>query len=192
MGNFNDVIKLMDGYKDLGSRELANGTRLIGHVPHVGSEAYLHTVYPPLNDKKIKEIVKKIQRPLPEQLVDFYQKSNGLRMFANTFSISGLRETYDREGDKARQPSDLSDSNLRERPKNAQQEAVFFGFYEWDGSQTWMAPDDEKVYLCARYDAKPLKNWKGLDTFLYSEFKRLSKFFDKRGKMFDEDAKTTP
>src|SRR5271154_5424507 len=80
---------------------LPNGVRLIGHVPHVGSEAFLHEIYPPLAECEIAELEESIGRHLPAALWSLYRVANGMHLFSGALSLSGLRRSFARSGDDA-------------------------------------------------------------------------------------------
>ena len=106
---------------------------------------------------------------------ELYRITNGLRTFSGSFSIAGYVELFARDNHEIIQPTMLDDPNVHERPKNAPSDAVFFGFYQKDGSDVYMMPDG-KIYRCARWDATPANEWNNFEEFLLPEFKRLSKF----------------
>src|SRR5690242_302565 len=113
---FEEVIRLLDRWRHLGSREVSNGTRLIGHIPRVGSLAYLHVVHAGLSDSDIEQMEADIRRKLPQVLKEFYRRANGCHLFGGALSIYGLRRSYDRSlDDTSRQPFSITTSNIRER-----------------------------------------------------------------------------
>jgi len=192
MGYFDELLNLIDKYKRLGIHELSNGTKLIGHVPHIGPDAYLHIIFPGLSGDEITKIEEEIQRPLPTPLKEFLVYSNGIDLFSGAFSISGYRNNYVRTGDESIQPFSITTPNVEERLNDAPHEAVFFGFYDWDGSSTWMVPSDQKVYRCSIESAEPISDWKDLGSMLISETKRLSTLFDEKGRLLNENISTAP
>ena len=91
-----EIIELLEGYKNLGHRELDNGTRLIGHVPHVVPEAWLHYIDPPLTRNDLIYLEKQVAIRLSQNFRDFLRASNGLNIFSDTLFVrSGkLQATY--------------------------------------------------------------------------------------------------
>jgi hypothetical protein len=45
MSAFDEVREVVNRSKGLGTRTLPDGTELIGHVPHIAREAYLHLMF---------------------------------------------------------------------------------------------------------------------------------------------------
>lgn len=193
-----DYLELLIGdlekqYSALGERKLSNGARLIGHVPHVAPEAYLHSFFPGLDPDEIRGLENEIERELPEALEAFYARCNGLDLFAGSLSIFGLRDPF-LEGDAGEvgQPFSMVTPNVDERPADADDSFVFFGFYEWDGSLLYAAPSSPEVIRCSPESSEPLNTWPSLRAALTEEVKRLGKLFDRDGVKLDEDAPTAP
>ncbi len=176
----------------LGVRKLPDGTILIGHVPQVAPEAYLHNVFPGLDRKGLNQIESLIGQPLPEPLRRFYTVFNGLDLFSSSLAIFGLRANYSRSGDDAWQPFDITLPNVDERIDNANDDTVFFGSYEWDGSLLYMNAEDPSVYRCSRESVEPLNQWSTLEEALIQETRRLDALFDTKGRKIDENRPTTP
>ena len=173
-------------------RTLPNGTRLIGHTPHVAPEAFFHVIFPPLTHKEIDELESSLGRLLPIQLIELYQTTNGLSLFSYSLHIDGLRCNYIRSGDEAWQPFSIMTANLTERPRDAEPTQVFFGGYKSDGSALMMQPPEDEVFRCERRSSKVLNRWSSFDNFLVSEVRRLEKLFDDSGHSRNPKLPTTP
>lgn len=189
---FNEIMHVLTKADRLGSRQLSNGTRLIGHVPHVAPEAYFHVVYAPLNDAEIRTLEQQIGRPLPRDLKHFYGLCNGLKLFSYALAIDGLRRTNTRTGDDAWHPFAMDVANVKERPKNVDDSFVFFGGYEWDGSTLGMSGQSREVHRCAPQSARRLNTWASLSDMLCSEVRRLSSLFNADGHKVSTEVPTTP
>lgn len=175
-----------------GSRQVANGAWLIGHVPDEGPEAYLHVIYAPLDDLAISQIERGIGRKLPESLRELYRCANGVNLFRGALAIYGLQGRPVRVGDDARRPFSIILYNGSERPADAQPDDVFFGFYNWDGSQLVATPQSKRVRRCREWTTEVINDWPTLDDMLFSETSRLSRMFDEMGRIKDADVPTTP
>ncbi len=81
------VISVIQEASTLGSTTLANGTRLIGQVPHVGSQAWLQEVYAPVSDREIDEIEQAIGASIPQVVRDFLNLANGLNLFSDSLAL---------------------------------------------------------------------------------------------------------
>jgi hypothetical protein len=189
---FDDVMTLILEWEPLGCRVAADGARLIGHVPHVAPEAYLHVVFPALDDEGIAQIAEQIGRSLPPDLEAFFRMANGIDLFSSSLCVDGLRGDYVRTDNDAWQPFSISLINLDERPPDADDCHVFFGGYNWDRSLLYLAPWSPKVYRCSPTTAEPLNEWPSLGHMLVSEVKRLALLFDRQGRKLDADQPTVP
>ena len=194
MDYFDELLTLLKRWDPLGSRNTAGGVRLIGHVPHVGTMAYLHRVYNPLKENDILEIEQQIGRTLPRALRFFFKRANGADFFVNQLSLFGLRNNYDRAlTDAIYCPLAIGTPNVRERIKDAPHNAIFFGFYAQDGSNIFALNDDPRVFVCPRYAITPLLfEWPNFETFLLTEVKRLAAPYDDTGRKCQPDEPTVP
>ncbi len=190
---FNDVLSILNNWANLGSKTTHNGTRLIGHVPHVGSMAYLHSIFEPLKEEEIDQIEQEISHKLPDELKNFYRHANGGSFFL-TIEINGLRRNYNRKlNDNVYQPISIRYQNVIDQPISKTEKMVFFGGYELDGSNLYMIDDDPRVFLCPSDNVFPvLYEWENFEFFLLSEVERLSHIFDEKGHQIKEDLNTIP
>lgn len=104
MNSFDQILEVVGRAESLGWRTLSNGVRLVGHIPHFAPEAYLHVLFPPLEDGQISLIEQQVGRKFHADLKAFYGRSNGLTLFAYSLDFVGLRTSYVRTGDEAWQP----------------------------------------------------------------------------------------
>jgi hypothetical protein len=193
MKYLNRVVEVLEQWQTIGERTTKFGTRLIGHVPHVGDMAYLHLLYKSLNNSQIIEIEQRINKKIPEHMKDFYSFSNGATFFL-TLELQGKRDNYDRTlNDNVYQPIDLEYQNILDKPKNSTEEMFFFGGYDWDGSNLFTFTNDKKIYLCAYDDASEIYyEWDSFEDFIVTEIERLSKLYDKDGRKIDKNIPTIP
>jgi len=133
-----------------------------------------------------------LSKPLPKDFEEFLTLSNGCYFFSGSLSISGLRKSYRRTVIASRQPFDITTPNIEQRPRDAEDSFLFFGFYKWDGSRLYIDAKTGRVFRCSAESAKPLNNWNSFSEALLSEVKRLSKLFDGQGRKIDPDQATTP
>ena len=196
MDYFDELMKILRRWDHLGSRITARGVRLICKTPHRGSMAYLHRVYEPLNEDQICLLEMKIGRRLPPALRTFYQKANGLSIFAGELAIQGLRHDYSREltDEGAYQPGSLEYGNTLERIRGWSSDIVLFGWYPMDpGFNVYIHDGEDKVIMCPRRNIEPtLYEWPDFPTFLLTEADRLAKLFNEEGRLIDENMPTVP
>lgn len=193
MTESNELLKSLDllsGFSHLGKKKLDDGTHLIGRAPHIAPLAWLHSIYPPLEDFELSELEKKLGILIPDAYKVFLKMTNGLKVFSTTFYLYGFRKRNTRTVDDAWQPFDLWIPNVAERPENASSNIFFIGGYDWDGSHLYIDPKTAKVYLCGPENATPLYAWSSFANMLDSEIKRLLTLFDKDGKEISPDEST--
>lgn len=186
--------KLMMRYSHLGTRKVeATGAFLIGHVPHIASEAWLNSIYPCLSEQDIAELEAQLETTIPFEYSYFLQNiSNGMNVLVDELCLFGKRTNYTRTlMDVTRQPFSLRDA-LEERPRNATPDMFFIGGYSWDGSKLYIDKRDNRVYYCLRYDSTPLKSWNSLSEMILSEIERLYALFSIDGKQINESEPTVP
>ena len=178
--------------KNLGERTLDNGTRLVGHIPHVAEEARLHLVFAPLTSQDIDYIENQLGLGIPNDLRMFYSYHNGLSLFSGSLSIDGLRRNYNRTGDDVWQPFDILVANKFESPDDLSNSCFLIGGYRQDGSRLYIDSKTSRVFRSARATSKPLNEWSSFEEMLLKETRRLDKLFDKDGKRKDSSFPTIP
>jgi hypothetical protein len=162
-----------------------NGARMYGHVPHVAPMAWFHILFPPLDPAALTELEAVLGRSVPDTYRDLLARTNGLYLYSGALSLYGLRRDYSRNP-AIREPFDLGDPNVRERPPAARPGWFIFAFYKADGSNAYWDPDDGRVYRGSRDMTHPrLNRWEGLDDFLQAEVRRLAGHFDGSGHRLD-------
>jgi hypothetical protein len=187
---FHEVVAILERATPLGVRSLDNGTKLIGHVPHVAPQAWLHVMFSPLNEEQVCNLEQTLQRNIPPDYREFLLSfGNGLCAFSDNLSLYGL-QLISRSGDNMWQPFPLDTPNFYERPPDASEQAFFIGGYEQDGSLLYL--EKGQVFRCNRNAATPLNKWPSFKEMLVAEVKRISTLFDDEGRLKDADAITTP
>jgi hypothetical protein len=176
------VLRIVRAAEVLGTRTTETGARLIGHVPHVAPEAYLHAVFAPLDGPGVGALEAEVGRPLPPTYRALLRAANGLTLFSDSLSVYGRRTDYRRTGDAVWQPFSAGPPNTLERPPGLSADAVVVAGYGSDGSKVYMGSDGA-VVRCGRDDAAPLNHWPDLFTMLTSEARRLASYFDASGRL---------
>lgn len=179
-------------WRQLGEIMLADGTRLIGRVPHVAPEAWLHQLFGPLAPEKVHDLQESLHFRFPKELADFYTLCNGLNMFSCTLCIYGRRTSYARRGEAIWQPFDIVAANTIERPRDSSDTMIFVGSYNWDGSLVYIDCATGRAARCARDAVCPLSQWPSFEKMLTTEVVRIARLFDEHGRQKDDEAATTP
>ena len=185
------VFRIVAAAEALGTRTAGTGARLVGHVPHVAPEAYLHVVYPALPSSEIPPLESEVGRPLPESYRSFLETMNGLSLFSGSLSIYGRRAISVRSGDAVWQPFSVVTPNTYERPRSLAADAVVIGGYRRDGSLIYVRGSGE-VIRCQREDPRPLNRWPEFPGMLAEEAVRLSAYFDELGRLRDGGRGSAP
>ncbi len=176
------VVALLESHNHLGERVLSNGTRLIGHVPHVAPEAWLHEIFAPLGADDVARLEDALGIEMPGCFTEFLKRANGLRVFSGHLYICGLRTNYVRTGEAVRQPFSILTPNLDERPARSKETYFFIGGHEPNGHQFYIDRATLRVYRCSERSAKPLQEWPSFEAMLEAEVQRLSALFDREGR----------
>ena len=192
MDYLNKIFSITDRAKILGVRELPGGGKLLGHIPHVAPEAWLHEVFAPLNDKNLNQIEMEIKKPIPFVFREFLKKVNGLMLFSCSLSIYGYRVGFARSGEAVWQPFSLVTPNTIERPKDAKESLFCIGGYGWDGSRLYIDGATLKVFRAERRSTAPINEWNTFEDMLVAETARIALLFDDKGHRLVASEPTTP
>ena len=166
------IQALIEEQKALGAVE-GEVVSKYGHIPQLAPEAYNIYTFAPLTEERLALLERALNREVPKQYKIFLTLfSNGMHIFHRCLSLDGLQGSINRDlGIQG--PFDLSDTNVYERPKNADSNCFFLGGYSYDGSLLYIKDDVSTVYYCARRDATPLKEWNSFSEMLIEEIQRL-------------------
>ena len=63
---------------DLGHETLPSGAEVFGHLPELGPDAWLHSLYPGLDDKELAALADALDRTVPAVYADWLRLTNGL------------------------------------------------------------------------------------------------------------------
>jgi len=194
MSYFENVKEEIFKYKHLGEEEVPEtGALLIGRAPHVARLAWLHSLYPVLNNEEVLQLEQVVRTEIPESYKSFLMNaSNGLSLFVDAFYLYGLRKLAGRGIAASRQPFSPDIANIDERPENAKDSYFFIGGYSWDGSKIYIDKTTNMVHYCDRWDAASLYQWPSFEEMLVSETRRICGLFDEKGVVKDPDRYTTP
>lgn len=188
----NAMVSMFSQFEKLGTKKTSNGTVLYGKAPHVGSEAYLHAVFPSCPESGLERIEANVGMPLPPALRSFVKLSNGLDVFVGTLSIFGWRENFKRTVEAVQsQPFSIITPNTIERPQWIEPTHWIFGRYNWDGTAVCLGRG-AAVTARAPGTGEIRRTWKSLDDFLKTEAQRLRGLFDDQGREIDEESSTLP
>lgn len=179
-GYLNQIHSMTRRWSHLGTRELKNGTRLIGNTPKINKDSYLHELYNSLTNEEVESIEAKLDKKLPSGLKEFFLKHNGCNLFHSLTGIYGLKKFESRSDPEIAYsyPYDIITPNLEYRKFSPSRSGVLIKRYT-DESLIFAEPDGCVI----RYSELRglIKTWNGIGEYLVSECGRLEKFFDKDG-----------
>ena len=130
------ITNVAEQWLPLGEKVLVDGTRLIGHLPHVASLAWFHRLYSGLDSHDCKCIERDAEIVMPPTLRDLYSVYNGFSLFSGNIGLYGRREKVGIDENLATYgPLSIQTTNVYERPRRSPKDIVFFGYYKDDGSE---------------------------------------------------------
>jgi len=191
MHSFGLIEQTAERARSFGFRQLPNGARLYGHVPHIAPEAWLHELHAPLAKQDITELERRIGKDFPAQLRDFFLSANGVDLFSDALSVFGKRTSYVRSGDESRQPYCIVTANTLDRPTHAKNSHIVVGSYRNDGSLLFVDNESGETFRTKTRSKKVLNRWDDFWGMLVDEANRLSSLFDGEGRRLSEGP-TTP
>ena len=108
-----------------------------------------------------------------------------------------MRSHFKRDSSAAFQPFDLLQHDKEARLVNhplpeGEDDRIFFGGYDWDGSSVYVVSKNKRVYWCRDGTPERVREWASIKKYLTAEYERLIGLFDDRGYKHDEDAPTSP
>lgn len=165
----------------IGERRITNGTMLLGHVPHVAPEAWLHALYSPIVEAEIGAIERALLLPLPPGYAAFLRLHNGLRIFSGDLWIGGYRTTFSRIGDAVWQPFSIVSAN-QEHAVSSDNDEFVIGGEERTGATIRYSRKDGIFRKYKARSTKPLDSWETLENVLNMEASRLATCYDASGR----------
>jgi hypothetical protein len=190
------IAAVLRTWEHLGCQQIRNRASLIGYVPHVGSRAYLHTVYRGLTNEQVASSESELGASFPVSFKQFLHVSNGSHFYVDALRIFGRRTSYARTGDEAYQPYDIIALNsVFEKPQDAHAGICRVGSYDWDGSSLYFNAQGkypDRIVRCSRESIAPLNVWEDFWSMLEAEVGRISQLFDDQGRLIEPDQPTAP
>src|SRR5215469_1383045 len=177
---FDFALWIVGQARALGYEVKHDGAQVFGRVPHVAPLAWLHQVYPPLHERDILRLERRLNRQVPDDYRGWLRRANGFDAFSGRLVFYGQRTDYSRDPTVV-QPYDLSLPNLQERLRDADKSAFFFGSLLHADYKLFMVPISGVVHACARRSAIPMATWESLSALVTSVMSSLDAVFDGEG-----------
>ena|SRR5688572_22153158 len=183
---FQHLESILRRWEHLGERKTTLGATLIGRVPHVGPEAWLHEVYKGLSEQELAVLEEALPSPIPVVFQDFLRRANGLKMFSDRMSISGFRAAISRNGDGRYQPYDLREDNDPDGPPSRRPESILvFGHCGENESAVFfdlkLGPQQSRVGMTLMDSFREVQSWPDFWTWVVHETERLARNCDRQG-----------
>ena len=182
-----NIIDRVNRYSFLGERVFPSGTRLVGHIPHIGDLGHLHHLFSGLTEIEFQrlEIKFMLENYDVKDLKYFFLKFNGISLFDDAFNIFGLRGLERTGMDKSWEPYSIYTPNISERHSDALPQHFFFGAFQRHvtfNSMLYIDLNTLKYHECALGNSvKPHMSWDSLGEMLIYYFNLLEPCFDETG-----------
>jgi hypothetical protein len=175
------ALQVVRAARHFGHEALPDGAQIFGRVPHVAPLAWLHRVYPPLQEHDIVSLEASLNRSIPHAYRTWLQRANGFSAFSEGFVLDGRRTDYSRSPAVV-QPYDLRTANVTERLRDADRDAFFIGSVLEAEYLLYLLPATGVVYACGRRSAAPAASWRSLSAVVTSVMGSLESTFDGKGR----------
>ena len=164
---------------------------LLCHLPEVGEQAFLHTVFSGISRHQVIGAANANQLEIPESFVSMLESFNGAILFKGSLSLFGIVQSFTRNP-AVRQPFDFLNGNKFGRPLAAQSSDFFIGGMSWDGSLLFLEGDSPTVLRRSRESRNVINTWPSIEVLLEERIAELEKLFDEHGRKIDKKAPTAP
>lgn len=172
------ILSLLNHSSNGSDMLTVSGTRAIGHLPCIAPQAYMHVIYPPLEEREIIELQNRIQ-PLNvhESLLDLFRCSNGMHIFFRKgFRVFGFAPVGSGSiEDHFKYPSDIFSINGSVRVKGSIPTEITIGWYLEDSSYVNLGGNGSVLRFKPANPKQVIQYWPDIKTWLSTEIERLNK-----------------
>lgn len=182
-GVLNEITRIEDvfsGWRELGSKRLANGTELIGRQAAAEGDVWMHAVFPRLDTATIGQIEHELGVRLPVDLRTFYRTCGGMILFGGAFRLFGTRPRRGSVNELGPVPDDITSINedLSLSPW-MRPGAIAFASNAWDSSLhvTGMGATATEVLRVHRITGEVLERSENIWSLVASKLYRLDEIF---------------
>jgi hypothetical protein len=179
---YREIIELhINRHRHLGSKTTPSGAILVGHVPHVAPEAWLHELFPGLDNDRIERLESLLGTGIPDEYRAFLHELNGVHLYSSNIWLGGDRTSYTRTGEDVWHPFSLTDCN-GDSPQSAKSSRFFIGGIASDGQRMYLGTKDGSVHLCSQRSTKSKRRWPNIVDMLSTRMEELSHLYNESGK----------
>jgi hypothetical protein len=161
-------------------------------APWIAPNAYLHIVFKGANKHSLEVVGDEIQ--LPQGWRDTLATQNGAILYSGAISFFGVNfptALMSRADVFEGPPFSIVDEN-RNWPSKEPDRYVSIGGYGYDGTRAVLDRRDGDVFAMPRKTDSVLRRWPDADTWVRQELDRLTKLFDRDGKITMPKEETVP
>lgn len=156
-------------------------------MPFVSSNAKLNVLFNPRYEKEINNVYNAyLQTDIPNELIAFYQKFNGVRLFANSLSVYGIQES----GGSDYQPYDILMNNWNNNDCN-KHNLVFVASVGGQYDFGFKRNEVSKIYgiKVGEGDGEILQTFESFDVFFEHYFNYLINEYDNNARKIHPNMK---
>lgn len=181
------VVERLARWRFLGQNHSPSGALLIGHLSQLGSEVWLHKLFPAIERNQAEEVSSAIVAYSGSQIAQFHRYFNGINLFSSNFFLLGRRTSFIRSPEYVL-PWDIVDSNQESKNRVRDGEILIGGSDALDDGIDFIEHVSGGIVAVARQDwGQVLFRWQSLEQCLIGEIDRLSSMFDESGLPLSDD-----
>lgn len=175
--SYNEISSILDSGSGAGNKVSDSGAVFLGHMPEIAPKAYIHVIYPPIDEESIlalSEILKPVS--LPTSLVDFFRYANGMNVFFKKgFRVFGYVPAENRVSEGFFDyPDDILHANGDIRIKGSKSTDITIGWYLADSSYVNLEESGNVVRFKPANPKQVIQCWPDIKSWLSSEIERLN------------------
>ena len=145
-------------------------------MPFISDKAYLNVLYEP-QTTAIQEVFNSLGCNVLPELLDFYKKYNGCRLFFSSLNIFGI-QCFEEE---IYEPFDLALENHIIQETFKDNNYVFFASLGGDYAFAYKKDDCSKIYAVKKGKKKVIKVFESFDSWFSYYFDALYEEYDEEG-----------
>ena len=179
MGNMlGDIIKKIESR--WGEMTTENNCFYNGSPKYLKNKSHFNYIFKKIGLEKYCDFAKEHFFEMPQELIDFYQECNGIRLFLSSLSIYGFQVSTD-----TMQPFDLAIENYnihaRMSGNNCDNDALFFfGSYGGDYVFAYDINQSNEIYVYENGFNKPILSFESLKDLLCFFVDRMSIHYNEK------------
>lgn len=181
-GYLDTLHNLIRKWDHLGTREMRNGTILIGNTKYIHRDSFLHEIYPPLSATELHDLEGIVGKKFSGNLREFLLNHNGCNLFHNLTGIYGLKKAQSRNDPEVMLsvPYDIVIPNIEYKRLSPSKNGVVIKRYI-DGSVIFSEPDGSVLRIEDSESRNTIYKWDSIGGYLLGEYRRIKNLFNADG-----------